>query len=991
MNFEDYRLGERNRYVEFVDAVRHILNASVKAAGMKPHAITGRAKDVISLEKKLRDNDIPLDGAIDEALKDLAGVRIVFLTNREVDAFRGSGIISDNFDVLNVNEHHPVPGTETATRLFDSTNVCVTLKAERALLPEYADFDGLKCEVQIQTLLNHAWAEMSHDTSYKGPDLRHVDKEQLKRIDERLDQVMTDHLLEAGHDFDKIARDFDMLVRADRDFEPTVLAIAESTSNNALSEALDTINDVVLPRVADRGNRFLELLPAIIDAIERTRGSGPESVEGKYGGYPGESGEDVARKASSVIDRHRYCDPQATFETLLRLYLGSEGDERSLWLEFGRSFAENSIEVFQTHGPIIQRIIVDGFAALSPERIANARELAVAMLQKVLSSEVNGVAQGAFHQINFQMGAIPTHDVTRKLRADAITLLAGLLASTTENAAQMSTIDALHEACRTPYHGANEAIRTLVMNDAADVAAIMRQTVPTAGLEVRRQMQVHALHVHYWYHALPDEMGTNADLVAAQQRVIAELLGLRDELDADPDFVLYKTLIGHDSAHPTAWNGPHFDPGALDQWRHASQPNILAQINDDQADDWITRIRRYLAEPIGISHNRPLINFTRAMAAAHPGVAVRMLYAMDDLLSILIAPLLEGLETAGCGDAVVQAAHRFAGEGRFLFEMGYWIADRATPDTQLLATLASRARDLADGRAVVSMLNATGKQYANQPDPALITEILLPGIDYVTSTNLPGWTRDAWWVAHGGILAGLDNARSIRVVNSIATIPQVDHGTELVLAKIAVNFPQIVLDFFDARIRRNAEGDGERVDPVPYHLNELRAPLAAHPALLLRTARRMYDFKPSLHRFYGGRLIAKVFPALEDALAPHLSGIIAGGTREDIAFVIETLRPYEAAEAVYPLAMDLADRLDEGDNLLRGISSILGEMGVVSGEFGWVEAEAERRDRLKPYLDDPRPKVAAFAQAQVRAITQSMAQEQRRAMREHEQAKRDWG
>lgn len=50
MNFEDYRLEERNRYVEFVEAVRHILNAPVKAAGMKPHATTGRAKDVISLE-----------------------------------------------------------------------------------------------------------------------------------------------------------------------------------------------------------------------------------------------------------------------------------------------------------------------------------------------------------------------------------------------------------------------------------------------------------------------------------------------------------------------------------------------------------------------------------------------------------------------------------------------------------------------------------------------------------------------------------------------------------------------------------------------------------------------------------------------------------------------------------------------------------------------------------------------------------------------------
>ncbi len=991
MDFEEYRLGGRERYAEFVEAVRQILAASVKAAGLKPHAITGRAKDVVSLEKKLRDNNISFDSAIDEALKDLAGARIVFLTNRQVDAFRNSGIIHGNFEILNVNEHHPVPGTETATRLFDSTNICVRLKPERAALPEYADFADFKCEIQVQTLLNHAWAEMSHDTSYKGPDLRHVDQDQLKRIDERLDQVMTEHLLQAGHDFDKIARDFDLLVRADRDFEPTVATIAGSASNNALSEALDTINDVVLPRVTDRAGRFLELIPSIVDAVERTRGTGPENVEVEYGGFPGESGEDVARKALSVIDRHRYCDPQVTFDTLVRLHLASQNGERRVWLDFGRNFSENSIDVFRTHGPIVQRIVVDGFAAMAPERIAGASDLAVVMLQKVLSSEVTGVAQGDFNQINFKMGSIPPGDDMRRVRADAIAVLARLLDAARDDAARFAIIDALHEACRVPHNGAGEAIRILVMNDAADVAALWRRIAPTAGLEVRRRMQVDALHVHHWYHALPAHMAGNADLVAAQQRLVTELLSLKNELDADPDFVIYKTLIGHDSVHPTAWDGQHFDHVAADQWRQASRPGILAEIDDERADEWIARVRRYLAEPMGISDHRPLVDFTRAMATAHSGVAERMLHAMDEVLSVLLVSLLEGLDAAGCVDAAVQAANRLTSEGRFLFELGYWLADRKVPDPNLLAKIAERARELVDSRGVVSTLNSAGKRYGNAPDPTLISDVLMPGIEYITNAKIPGWTRDAWWVAHGGILGGLNEAQCRRVLRSFVDVKRVSHDTELVLAKVASTFPQLVLDFFEERIRRGRDDDSERVDPVPYHLNELRGPLSRHSGMMLRAARRMHDFKPSLHRFYGGRLVAKVFPTLEPALASALSAIITNGGRDDFNFVIETLRPYEGVEAVYPLVMELVDRIDEGDAMLGRISIVLGETGVVSGEFGRVEAEAEQRDRLLPYLTDPRPKVAAFAKAQIRAISQSMAQEQRRATREHEQAMRDWG
>ena len=989
MTFDEYSTGERSRYAAFVEAVRHILSAAVKAADMKPHAITGRAKDLVSLRKKLDDNEIPLDSAIEIAVKDLAGARIVFLTNTQVDAFRNSGIVRANFDVVNVNEHHPVPGTETEKRLFDSTNVCVVLKEDRTALPEYSDFAGLKCEIQVQTLLNHAWAEMSHDTSYKGPDLEHVDKDRLARIDQRLDAVMNDHLLPAGHDFDKIARDFRLLVQANRDYQPTVDAVASSTSNNTLSAALDTLNDVVLPRIADRAGRFLDLLPAIVAAVERTRGTPAETVETPYP-FPGETGEDVARKAASVIEHHRHADPPAVLAALIRLYRGAADDERSVWLDLGRRFAENSIPVFRTHGPIIQRIVVDALAALSLEDLAAIRDLALAMLEKVASSEISGTAQADFHVINFQMGAIPVGQAVRQMRADAITLLGQLMDASADDLARLTVLAPLNEACRVPFNGASEAIRILVMNDAADVAAIWRRTAATAGIEVRRRMEVDALHVHSWYHILPEAMAGNAELAGAQQRLIPLLIGLRDDLEADADYVLYRKLVGHDSVHPSAWAGRHFDHEALDQWRQTEWPGIIASIDADDPDAWVATARRYLREPMGLSDHVALAKFVRGLSAAKPRIAVHILDVADDALSPLLVALLVGLDTAGQSDAAIQAAHRFADEGRYLANLAWWLADRAMPSIGLLIDFIARARELGDDRGVVALMDAAGKQYSAKPDPALISEVLMPCVEHAIRASLTGWPRDAFWVGHSNILGALNDAQSARILDSIVGAAKVTHDAERLLTKIADRSPQLVLDFFEARARRVPDENGERVEPVPFHLNELRVPLARHPGPLLSTARRMHDARPAYHQFFGGRLVAQTFPALEPALARAITALVAGGNRDDLAFVLATLQPYEGAEAVLPVAMDVVDRLDEGDPLLGQVSSVLGETGIVSGQFGWVEAVIEQRRRLEPYATDPRPRVEAFARLEIRALTQAMASEQRRALHEDEQMRRDW-
>jgi hypothetical protein len=122
-----------------------------------------------------------------------------------------------------------------------------------------------------------------------------------------------------------------------------------------------------------------------------------------------------------------------------------------------------------------------------------------------------------------------------------------------------------------------------------------------------------------------------------------------------------------------------------------------------------------------------------------------------------------------------------------------------------------------------------------------------------------------------------------------------------------------------------------------------------------------------------------------------LAEVVKKGDRDDLAFVLTTLLAYEGNEQVYPLCMDLVDRLEEGDEWLSRVSSVLGKTGVVRGEFGWVEAESAQRTRLERWREDPRVKVQTYVLDQLRRIDQSMAWEQRRAERDVEQRKRDWG
>ena len=164
---EEYQI-KRPIYERFCEVVRGIVLASFQQSNIRAHSIDARAKELDSFAKKcaLKNEDgtqkylNPLDD-----VTDLAGVRIIVYTIDDIEV--ATRFLDENFSVIekrDVGEER----IEKGEFGYQSVHYLVRLSDTRLGLPDFAGYSDLVCEIQVRTVLQHAWAEMEHDIQYKG-------------------------------------------------------------------------------------------------------------------------------------------------------------------------------------------------------------------------------------------------------------------------------------------------------------------------------------------------------------------------------------------------------------------------------------------------------------------------------------------------------------------------------------------------------------------------------------------------------------------------------------------------------------------------------------------------------------------------------------------------------------------------------------------------------------------------------------------------------
>ena len=858
---------------------------------------------------------------------------------------------------------------------------------------EYREFEGLLCEVQVQTSLNHAWAEMAHDTIYKRPDLQGFGARQLELIQTRLEDAMRNHLLPAGYLFQRIATDVDRLSEGKALFDEGVLdAALEATNNNDRYEVLGQLKDNVLPHYDD----LPEVFPDIRDRLKRTwlTAVATETVlhETPYGDYRGWEPHQVTARIAEIFEQYRYIDPKENYECIRDLYVQTpDPQSRDQLVNLAKRLAQPALRIWERHGPSVQAQLAD---ALSSEPdIAPMAPLATAIAKGVLCPDITG-ATWSSSAVTLSQGAVaysPALETARRTVVDVFSRYAQ--SAVNDDNALQSAATALFDSGRWPQHGTlRPETAIMIIADLAQAVERLTRIAPLASLSARQDIE--SMLFRHWRSkkSLPGHLASVPEVVEAHEQLVENMMALRETLNADEEFVVFKTIVGYNSVFPHQWDEERREFRRDENVRNRRQDELADTITRENWPVWKERLAT--AAGVGSSDAATFPPFTRflsAIAARQPGLAFDLLIDRitlpDWTIHSIACALLKG-ELRADVEALLAL---WADDGHFLSEIAMVATSMADTVPALASKVASRAVNEADEKTCTILVLEAVRRFPRNP-PFWRDDIFFPSLEVLHRAGNRDWVLNSRHESgEHALFANLTAEQSRGVLNAMVNVRNIDYPAEQILKSIALARHRMVLDWFGRRIEIARQEPPGEFDSIPFSFQCLHEALQPHPRDVLASIRQWIDPDDYAATLDATHFPSKLYPEFQEPLPSVLLDLVHSANAEDLAFLASVLRGFNGRQELFPICRAILASDAASDDTEGHVSQVLLESGVMRGEFGPADAYREKVELLRPWLDDQSERVAGFAAREIRNFENMVAEENRRAQQDIAMRKLQYG
>lgn len=149
---------------EFTVKTVELIKALLHVQHIEAHLIESRTKELESFQEKINRSPHKYQNPLNE-VTDLSGIRIIVYYEKELNTI--SELIAREFDVDWSNSSDKRKAHKPEEFGYQSIHYVVKLSNSRSSLLEWHHLAGLQAEIQVRTVLQHAWAAISHKLQYK--------------------------------------------------------------------------------------------------------------------------------------------------------------------------------------------------------------------------------------------------------------------------------------------------------------------------------------------------------------------------------------------------------------------------------------------------------------------------------------------------------------------------------------------------------------------------------------------------------------------------------------------------------------------------------------------------------------------------------------------------------------------------------------------------------------------------------------------------------
>lgn len=954
-------------YQDFASTIKFLLEKLLKRHGFNKQTVTHRAKDKASLEKKIKK-----DGAYRKLKKiteidDLAGCRIIFYIEKDIE--RIIPLLRDDFKIVDHKLRYSEDG-------YNATHIIVSLKKNRLKLSEYSAFENLKCEIQITTVLHHAWSELEHDIIYKPErELFEFDPKTFESLKQRFSEIMQKQIKEAQHGFDFIFEEVEKLRQGKKIFDRSFInSIANAESNNNLYEALK----LLLKYIDEYGDKIpndIDVVKIITAALKKSASLPKEPIKTAIGDFSGYDFEAVTGVALDILNRLRYSRLENVFDLLAELANNSDiTDKKKIFETIGKmteyTFWPKEKKIY--FHPQLR--VLDVIEKWDAKKLSKNSVLLAEVGKHILSPSYEGHTWTS-KAVTFHRGSLPASEAVVKIRKRMLAVLFNVYRVAENLNDKLAIIQSLHIATETP-HDSNygEDVEKMVTENVEQVIKFYLSIIPESDFEVIKKIE-EQLH---WF---------KRRFTKSSPAGLAEL---GTSIASSADYELYRLFVGYDHGY-----FEDFDFKKAEEYRNKRIAEIIGEITEKNYSDWLKKL-------LGVIKNYPQIQdrgefiyfnkFLNELSKSKPEIGLKLIQInqFEPFLIHVIAGIWQSRLKAKAKQIILG----WISNGKHVSVAAFIFSYVGESDIKLMKEILKKAKELKDANALNNIVRSIG-QLKDEKSKQL-KAILLSTIQELTLLENTWWVHNIWYNAEA-LLSELDEHEWEILLDNLILIPNINYESEEILSFVAQKYPKKFIQFFEKRVKTKKKKDrDDRYDAIPFDFaprqtGKLVELPEVNKKIFIDEIFAWFKSENWLNYWEGAHLLQNLFPSFDPYLETRLIEILKSKRKNKARIAIYVLRAYKGEQFIHGVCKEFIKQFPTSKRYQNEMFVILSQTGVVSGEYGFVNAYEGRIADIQSWKTDRSKVIQRFAKNYEEYLRSRISSEKKRADEEIDHRQREYG
>lgn len=946
----EYMKDNQRRYEEYSSIVKFIIETLLTSNDIKYQSIQVRAKAINSLANKLKLNPILLSKGKECAdIQDLAGCRIVFYLESDLKRFVAYAI--EEFEVIED------PKLTYSPDGYNDFKIIVKLNENRIKLPEYNKYNGLICEIQLTTALYQAWAEMNHDIIYKPrEDIKNFDEKSYKDLDDKFKEAMK-YLKSASYIFEYVAKQNRYIIEGKNVFsEESLKSLMNSISLNNIYDGLETLKDNI-DRFGDKAPEGISTIKLLKQLIEKANNMPVEPRKTAFGDLDGRMFTDVVLKVIELVIQIRYKEIEQVLAFLLALSINNDQKISTKANEGLRKLSEFNYNVLMQVGFIVQDKILDYISGMNLEELLKYLSALSTITKELLQPTFEGVNSKNYKSIRFISGILSPDEAIIKIRSGTLDLLFNLYNHCSLLEDKLVILQCINKASRTSVHGTNQDFEFLITSNIDVIISFYLSILARAEKEEIKQIEKQS----FWF--------SKRFSVS-----LKNLQTLKNAIKKDDDYQFFKLFIGSSTNFYE-----DYDWNKADDFRSSEIDKFRSEINSNNFYLFMDKIK-LLTKNYSIKHDHDyqlFRKFLSDLSRAKPTIALKIIKEYENTIKPFIQNIFLGLWESEKHCLAKNLLIKKAKDSQYILDIARILKFCKPISIELYQIVVHIALKRKDAEVLTSLVYSLDASFSGEK---ALQEYFLLVIQELSNLKDFSWVH-SYFARENSIINSLTESQAKNLLKSLVACPRIEYHFEDLLIPVAERYPLIIIGFFKQRVRYSEKQNGftSSYDVIPYDFYKLHQSLENHAKIIIPEIINWFQLKTKSLHYYIGQLIEAIFPEFHPELEKQLIDFIKKEDEKASNVVLSIIEHYEGQPFVYNVCIEVIKKYGASSEIAKDLYRILSRTGVVSGEYGFVNAYKNKKESIQYLKKDHNSEVVKFARGYEKYLEKRITYESKSA------------